>query len=148
MPSTRCLSSVLISALLLLTSGCSAEQIRRATYPRDFHYITQSQIRGTMTSLGAQIEAMDEIMEQEDGPRPEDRERIIELLTEMNALARQLKTGTRSNHPRIDRAAPWLQEDIRRALHGARHEPPNYYYAGQVAGACEYCHVPRHGTEG
>jgi hypothetical protein len=23
-------------------------------------------------------------------------------------------------------------------------DPPSYYRAGQVVGACNYCHVPRH----
>jgi hypothetical protein len=127
--------------------GClDAAQMRRFTYPPDFHFITREEITDTMTGLAYWIDELEEIMWRDDELTASDRERVVEILTEMRRLAFDLKSGTRSNHPRIDRAAPWLQTDIERALGAARRDPPNYFYAGEVAGACEYCHVPRHRT--
>jgi hypothetical protein len=131
---------------LVMLSACSAERMRRHTYPPDFHYISRDEIRGTMGELAVRMAELEDIMTDEDEPavEPEEQERIIELLAEMRQFSLDLKRGSRSNHPRIDRYAPELQKDLARALEGARSTPPNYYYAGQVPGACEYCHVPRH----
>lgn len=135
----------MLCASLLLFVACTARQIRSATYPRDFHYITHDEIQGTMGMLALQINALEEIMQRTEGrPGPEDHQRVIEILSQMRTLASGLKTAGRSNHPRIDRAAPRLQQDIQRALETARLDPPDYYHAGRVAGACQYCHVPRH----
>ena len=130
---------------LLLLVACSAERMRRHTYPPEFHYITRDEIRGTMGELAVRMAEIEEIMIHEEDPvlEPDEQERVIALLGEMQSLARDLKRGSRSNHPRIDRYAPELQRDLKRALEGARMKPPNYYFAGQVPGACEYCHVPR-----
>ncbi len=131
-------------------SACAdaPQKLRKATYPPGFHYITKEEIRETMAALGYWIDELDQVMWREEGVQPSDQERVLGILTEMSRLAGELKTGTRSNHPLLDRYAPWLQRDIKRALQGARSDPPNYYYAGAVAGACEYCHIPRHGAPG
>ncbi len=123
-----------------LAFGCSAAALRHVTYPPDFHYISEGEIRGTMGNLAARIRALDEQMAQ---PAP-DPERVVALLSEMRQLVRELTPREHSSHPRIDRAAPELRADIDRALEAARWSPPNYFWAGQLSGACEYCHVPRH----
>jgi hypothetical protein len=56
----------------------------------------------------------------------------------------QLKRRSQSNHPRIQEHAPHLRADLDRALLAVKKDPPNYYYAGVVSGACTYCHAPRH----
>jgi hypothetical protein len=126
--------------------GCAdaTRLVRKATYPPSFHYITQEEIHGTMSALAYQVNELDEIMWRPGGLEPGDRERILSILTEMQLLAGQLKQGTRSNHPRIDRDAPRLQVDVERALEGARSDPPNYFFAGVVYQSCAYCHEARH----
>lgn len=144
---TRPLALILATGFTLL--GCEGDALRRVrtvTYPPDFHYISEQEIRTTMGSLAIEVVALDEIMRQRGGPLPEDRDEVVAILTRMRGLAAQLKKGTKSNHPRIDRDAPRLKEDIDRALAAARTTTrPNYYDAGLVVGACTYCHVPRHG---
>lgn len=120
--------------------ACTAAGIRDLTYPPDFHYISEGEIRGAMGGLAVRIHALDEQMAQ----KAPDPEAVVALLTEMRQLASQLKPRAHSSHPRIDRAAPELRADIERALAGARFRPPNYFWAGQLSGSCEYCHVPRH----
>jgi len=133
-----------LAAVILLTS-CSAEQIRRHTYPPEFHFITRGEIQGVMGELAVRMAELDQLMANDEDfvLTPEEQERVVVLLAEMHRLSLDLRRGSRSNHPRIDRYAPELQDDLRRALEGARRQPPNYYFAGQVPGACEYCHVPR-----
>ncbi|MCP3986378.1 MAG: hypothetical protein GY723_18515 [bacterium] len=127
-----------IAAVTLL--ACTTAGIRELTYPPDFHYISEGEIRGTMGGLAVRIHALDQQMAQQ-APDPE---AVVALLTEMQELAGQLNPREHTQHPRINRAAPELRADIDRALAGVRFRPPNYFWAGQLSGSCEYCHVPRH----
>jgi hypothetical protein len=135
-------SSVLLLGALIAGGGtsCNLRQLRSFTYPPDFQYITREEIQTTMGGLAAQIVALDAVMGQEAGPGPGDQTRVVEILETMKGLAAELKRGRRSSHPRIDSAAPLLQEAIDRALSAARSTPPNYYFAGEVSGSCTYCH--------
>ncbi len=135
----------LFAALAWIVVGCagdSMERVRAVTYPPDFHYITTQELQTTMGVLASRVYELDQIMWQEDGPRLEDRTRVVEILSQMRSLAAQLKQREQSNRSKIHAEAPRLQRDIERALLSARKEPPNYYYAGLVSGACSYCHAP------
>ncbi len=122
--------------------SCTAEQMRRFTYPPDFHFITRSEIQGVMGELAVRMEELEQLMDGDDDYvlETEEHARVVVLLSEMYSLSLDLKRGTRSNHPRIDRYAPEL---LRRALEGVRKQPPNYFFAGQASATCGYCHVPR-----
>ena len=127
--------------LSLLWACANPEQLRQHTYPPNFRYISKDEVRGTMSGLAVQINALDELL-MDETVAPGDRERVVEILSEMQLLARDLdRGGNRSNHPRIDRYAPRLQDDIGRALRSARSQNPDYYYAGTISGACSYCHA-------
>ncbi len=133
--------------LMMVGLGCGGgplKRVRAATYAPDFHYITKQEIRTTMGTLAAQLDTLDRIMWQVGGPRPEDRTEINEILSRMQVLATQLKRREQSNHPRIHAHASRLQRDIERALVSMGKEPPNYYFAGVISGACSYCHAPGH----
>lgn len=137
---------LLVACAVVACAGDTLERVRSATYPPDFDYITKREIYSTMGALAADVDALDQIMWQPDGPALSDQEHVVEILSRMRTLARQLKPREHSNHPRIDQHAPELQHDIERALAAAKLAPPNYYYAGVVSGACTYCHAPRHRT--
>jgi hypothetical protein len=136
-------SFVALAVIVLGCAGESLERVRAATYPPDFHYITKQEIRTTMGSLALEVYALDQIMWQPGGPRLGDRANVIEILSRMRSLSRQLKRREHSNHPRIHMHAPQLQRDIQRALLSARREPPYYYHAGLISGSCSYCHSPQ-----
>lgn len=121
------------------------QQVQRAQYPPDFHYITKREIRTTMGELAVDVVALDALLAQTGGPGPGDRETILEILRHMRGLAGRLKVGEHSSHPLLDHDAPRLRRDIDRAIEEVRlSSPPIYYRAGQVVGACTYCHAPRH----
>jgi hypothetical protein len=128
--------------------SCEGDAMRRARmaqYPPDFHYITKQEIHTIMGRLAVEVVALDGILSRQSGPDPEDRDAVLEILSRMRVLTGQLKMGSKSNHPLIDRDATQLRRDIEHALDQIRMtSPPNYYRAGRVAGACTYCHVPRH----
>ncbi len=118
------------------------------TYPPDFRYITESQIRSTMGQLAAQIYALESLMAESETPLARDQRKITEILEAMQTSARELTRGKDTHHPDLNRYAPLLERRVDRALFGARLNPPNYFFAGAVSGACEYCHAPRHRADG
>ena len=130
---------------LLVVACIDMSEVRRAQYPPDFHYITKQEIRGVMAELAKEVVALDALLAKKGGPTDADREKILETLGRMRTSAGKLKTGSHSNHPLLDQDAPRLARDIDRAIAEVKMSaPPIYYRAGQVVGACTYCHVPRH----
>ncbi len=45
-----------------------------------------------------------------------------------------------TNHPELQSGLEALLGDIHVARDQVNHEPPNYFMAGSVSGACLYCH--------
>ncbi|MCG8588242.1 MAG: hypothetical protein MJE66_03050 [Proteobacteria bacterium] len=137
-----------VGGLLLIAAcaGPSLENLRDLTYPPDFHYITKQDVQTAMGALASEVDALDQALRRGEGAPPNQREDVVAILSRMQSLAHQLKRRAHTNHPRIRLHADRLQHDIDRALSSARKEPPNYYFAGVVAGACTYCHAPRHGA--
>jgi hypothetical protein len=130
-------------AALFVLAACAdvAHEVREHTYPRDFEYLTQGEIQGAMGQLAAQVRSLDLLLA-EGAPRTDERRReVVERLETMERIARSLGTGdVRSNHPRLDEGIDAFRERLASARRAAQADPPNYYLAGSVSGACRYCH--------
>jgi hypothetical protein len=50
------------------------------------------------------------------------------------------RTGWPTNHPMIDANLSTFLRDIRSARDAVRRDPPNFFLAGAISGACAYCH--------
>ena len=145
----RC--EILRRALLALAAGiawlaCSPgalERLRGHTYPPNFNYIPADRLRSSMWELADHASQLDRLMRQShDGGEPL-REQVILQLTEMDRAARVLGPGGwPSNHPRVSRNIDRFRQDLEAARHAAELDPPNYFLAGSVAGACMHCHGP------
>jgi hypothetical protein len=71
------------------------------------------------------------------------RSQIVLLLADMEQTVQQLGPDPwSSNHPQLGAGLKVLADDLRAARTAAEHDPPNYYLAGSVSGACLYCHGP------
>jgi hypothetical protein len=115
--------------------------MRRHTYPPDFRYITRAELRSTMADLAQRVAELDGLMRAEGPIDAARRAEIARLLGELERSANALdEQGWRTNHPRIDQNLPAFVRDVRLAREGVEREPPSYYLAGSVAGACTYCH--------
>ena len=112
-----------------------------ATSPPDLRRIPKEQIQSSMWVLAAEIENLEALLAD---PRPRDEERRRQIgftLERMEVAARAIdQPGRSSQHPMLDRFMPRFIERLERAQQGARRDPPNYYLAGTVAGACFLCH--------
>jgi hypothetical protein len=133
--------SVLFLALL---AGCStlAGRVRRHTYPPRFNYITQQQLHSAMWQIAHDVHELDQSLRVAPDAPPPPREHILELLTSIDEASSSLQNqGWPSNHPEIDANIATFRRDVAAASAAAMHEPPRYYLAGALSGACLYCHA-------
>ncbi|MDJ0956638.1 MAG: hypothetical protein QNI91_07265 [Arenicellales bacterium] len=127
---------------VLMVGGCSEVRVR--PYPPDIVYLDEEQIESTMMRLSADIWTINDIFDNNEHISGFNRERIIDLLREMENEAVSLGAGTqKTNHLVIDNNIDQFRYDVRAAREAVEAEPPNYYLAGRLSGSCLACHVRR-----
>ena len=135
---------VVAASMLLWSCGGALDATRRHTYAPDFNYITDAQLQSAMWQLAAGTSRLDEILGTGTPVTFEQRRSVIQILQSMQSAADSLgPEGWPSNHPRITQHLPRFQEQLDRALRNVQLEPPSYYLAGTIAGACHACHGGR-----
>src|SRR5688572_15090854 len=134
---------LLISCLLGAPASSCADfgaTLRQYTYPPTFHYITNEQLKSTMWQLAFHSRELRVLMASPDQTavnRPE----VLQHLRAMEQVMIDLnRTGWPTNHPMVDANRPSFLQDIRTAQDGVSRDPPNFFLAGAVSGACAYCH--------
>lgn len=146
MSATKVIVIAAISAIVLL--GCSskfAASIRKVTYPPDFKYTEQADLRSDMHKLAQQMALLDQALIQplaqtENGIELQ-REQVLNALKNMGRVATNLKAGnTGANHPFMDDYMQHLISKIDEARTAASLEKPRFYFAGKVSGSCVNCH--------
>jgi len=122
--------------------GCrgSASRIREYTYPPDFRYIEQYELDSAMGRLAVAVERLNRRLRTSQTGDAGVQGAVVEGLGEVALIAGQLSGGVGTNHPWLDQHLGAFQRDIELARRAATHDPPNYYLAGNIAGACGYCH--------
>lgn len=133
---------VLLAACL---SGCSlrGEDVRAWTYPPDFNYVPAERLRSVMWRLGAGVAELDRLLRAEHSGEEPPRGEVVATLQALQAAAQELgPAGWPSNHPRIGDNVGRFQAEVAAALAAARRDPPQYFLAGSLAGACGLCHRP------
>jgi hypothetical protein len=136
--------ALLAAAVLALGCGWGfGDSLRRHTYSPDFNYLTQEQLETTMGRFARLVTQLNAIMAADPEIDAAERERIIDLLRRLEDESRALGPGGwPSNHPRISAHVGSLRRDVERARQAAERDPPNYFWAGSISGACSYCHAP------
>ena len=115
--------------------------MRAVTYPPDFHYIPKDKLDSAMWQMAAAVRDLDSTLRDEALAEPAKQERVLALLDQLRATSGRLDGGARpTNHPLLDRNVPRLTTDIEAARLAASASPPRYTLAGEVSGACIYCH--------
>ena len=133
-------AGLLVGSTLTACAGFPA-WLRQYTYPPDFKYITQEQLRSTMWQLAQEVRELQVLMREPTATNERQRQEIVEHLTTMGDTASRLNTtGRSSNHPVIDHNLDALRRDITLARAAAEKDPPNYFLVGSVIDACVYCH--------
>ena len=139
-------AAVKLILLALLAAGIAlgCAQIRKATYPADFVYLEQRQVKSQMALLSLYMKQLDEILLDESTVSSEQQGRIIALLSRINASTDALGAGSvRTNHRVVDDHIDQFKSEVNKALRNASADPPNYYALGRLAGGCVACHKYR-----
>jgi len=127
----------LVGAGLLI--GCA--QIRKATYPSDFVYLEQNQIRSEMALLSLYMRQIDEILLDDSTVSSEQQGQIIKILSKVDNSVDSLGAGNiRTNHLVLDDHIDQFKSDVTVALRDASSDPPNYFALGRLSGSCVACH--------
>jgi hypothetical protein len=137
------IASCLALAGLACADGVAA-RVREHTYPPTFRYFTQAELTTTMLQLADLVSQIDRAMQ---GPPLDDsaaearREQVDRLLGDMQRVTRLLGPGGwPSNHPVIGPNVEKFRLDLTAARRALRFDPPSYYLAGSISGACLHCH--------
>jgi hypothetical protein len=135
-----------ISTLVLV--GCSsqfASSVRKVTYPPDFKYTEQAELRSNMHQLAMQMAILDKALviglDQVQNEPELQREQVLTALRNMGKIASNLNAGeTGANHPFMDDYMKGFISEIDKAKTAASLQPPRYYFAGKISGGCAGCH--------
>jgi len=128
----------LIGTLFLLL-GCVF--VRKHTYPPDFVYLEKQKLSTTMWKFAISLATINSDLKGIEIPKDAQQAEVVKELKNLEALARTMGGGGKhSNHPMIDDHLDDFIRDIEMARMAADRNPPNYYYAGKLAGSCLHCH--------
>ena len=108
--------------------------------PPDFRYIEQHELSSAMGRLAVAVERLNGLLRTSPTGGAAVQGEVVAQLGELESIASQLTGGVGTNHPWLDHNLGAFQGDIELARRAATHDPPNYYLAGNIAGACGYCH--------
>jgi hypothetical protein len=132
--------------LLVLTLLCAGllfgcAQIRKATYPKDFVYLEQTEISSKMALMSFYMRQIDEILLDDSAISSEQQRKIVSIVSKIDANANSLGAdGVRTNHLVIDDHIDQFKTDVTVALRDASSSPPNYFALGRLSGSCLACH--------
>jgi hypothetical protein len=102
--------------------------------------VPKKEVDSAMWTLAGDAIAVNDLLRSSDAVDPDSRSKIVEHLDRMLAASQRLDMAGRTNHPLIDANIQHFVKDLELARTQAAADPPNYFLAGSVAGACFYCH--------
>jgi hypothetical protein len=128
---------------LLLCAGLivACAQVRKATYPDDFVYLDQKQVKNEMVLLSIYLRQIDQILLDETTISSEQQGRLMNLLSSIETTADRLGAGTvATNHLLIDENIDHFRAEVHMAMQDVAADPPNYFSLGRLSGSCVACH--------
>lgn len=141
-----------VSVCALLVSGCGMRLApgnpERAPEPPPFNekMLSKDDLHTAMWELAGRTHEINRILRTADATSAADRDLVVKLLDEMLMVSERLGTDSaRAGHPVLSRNIDGFRADVRLARNGAAANPPNYFLAGSIAGACANCHGPGYG---
>ena len=142
-PGSRMIQLLVLTLLCAgLLFGCA--QIRKATYPKDFVYLEQTEISSKMALMSFYMRQIDEILLDDSAISSEQQRKIVSIVSKIDANANLLGAdGVRTNHLVIDDHIDQFKTDVTVALRDASSSPPNYFALGRLSGSCLACHQYR-----
>jgi hypothetical protein len=106
----------------------------------------EQKVHGTMGEIAIRVHAIEVILRQ-GPPGPESKAEVERLLAELENAANALSAESlRASHPALAANSETFLADIRMARRAVAADPPNYFLAGSISGACAACHGAEAGS--
>lgn len=135
------LVSLICSVILLSSCNGFAGAMRKVTYPPDFLYISEVQLRSKIYQLAAQLSVLETTLAGDDSGAVNQQQKTLDILGEIERVGGELKaTESGSNHPFLEDYMGDFVSTVTRARIAASLTPPRYYLSGRVSGACTNSH--------
>ena len=131
------------SCALLAAVACQqvASGVRKVTYPPDFRYLSDAQVRSSMGKLAPMTARLDGLSRSPTGLAGH-RLEVVTILREMERIASRLNPAELpTNHPLLNANLDRLRQDIYDARIAAEREPPSFGRAHSIPAACLICHA-------
>ena len=110
--------------------------------PPVLNRIPRERIQSSMWALAAEVDALDRLLNESEGGNSVSRHEVDATLERMKIAARSIDQPRRtSQHPVLNRYLPRFIERLEHAQRATRRDPPNYYMASTIPGACLICHA-------
>lgn len=130
-------------SLVVAIGGCSgvAPAVRQFTYPPDFQYFSGQEFRSRMAQLAYQLQLLDQALAPGTTEQVAQQQQVMQTLANIEGIGASLQSGEAgSTHSYLKDFMADFRSDVRQARNAASMDPPQYYMAGRVAGACVNCH--------
>ena len=138
----RWLLSISLLSALAFTAGC--EQVRKLTYPENFQYMEDKEVKQIMQKMSASLATLGELVDEADPVDKEQQSKIIAELNKLDAYAARLSGGHKqTNQFVIAEHIHGFSGDLVNAKMLAELDPPRYDKARFVAHSCSKCHEYR-----
>lgn len=97
-----------------------------------------------MWRFAAKVQQLDDVMREMQPSREGPKREVDRILSEMEQISMNLgPEGWPGNHPKVSRRIERFRDDLAAARRALALNPPNYYLAGSIAGACSHCHTAK-----
>lgn len=149
---TRTTAATLALGIALAAALGGCVQIHLLSYPAEFVWLDDEDVRGAMQLMAASVERLDLLVVPFEGLEASDAESLRRAVDEELALIEEIALALaagvapegeplpRTNHLLIDEHIDEFLADVARARSLVAAETPSYYAVGELVGSCTACH--------
>jgi hypothetical protein len=140
--SRSALLAVSILAAVFSTTAC--EQVRKVTYPQDFQYMEDKEVKQIMQQMGENMGKLAQLVDDDSLSGKDKQEKVIDVLNKLDGYATRLSGGHKqTNQFFIAEHIHGFSGDLVNAKMLASLDPPRYDKARNIVDSCSKCHEYR-----
>lgn len=140
-------TAVVLAVLTACGSNGGGDRFPGIANPPAFDYADGAELRSQMHRMAFELQQLDLALAAETSEREIDRGRqdvIVNHLQDIERIGSELREGDMStSHTFLRNDMASFLSTVSRARRAAEDNPPSYYMAGRVSGACVNCHQVR-----
>jgi hypothetical protein len=135
-------TAAILTAALTIMTGC--EQVRKVTYPQDFQYMEDKEVKQIMQKMSENMGKLAQLVDDDSLAEKEKQEKIIGVLNKLDGYATKLSGGHKqTNQFFIAEHIQGFSGDLVNAKMLAGLDPPRYGKTRSIVDSCSKCHEYR-----